>query len=123
MKWYLKVVKDNYANFNGRARRKELWMFVLFNMLISLALQIVVGMISPEAMLVAVGLYSLAVIVPSIAVAVRRLHDVGKSGWWYFIALVPLIGSIWLLVLFVTDGNKGANEFGEDPKANENLAA
>jgi uncharacterized membrane protein YhaH (DUF805 family) len=123
MKWYLKVVKDNYANFNGRARRKELWMFVLFNMLISLALQIVVGMISPEAMLVVVGLYSLAVIVPSIAVAVRRLHDVGKSGWWYFIALVPLIGSIWLLVLFVTDGNKGANEFGEDPKANENLAA
>lgn len=123
MNWYLKVVKDNYANFNGRARRKELWMFILFNMLISLALQIVVGMISPEAMLVVVGLYTLAVLVPSIAVAVRRLHDIGKSGWWYFIALVPLIGGIWLLVLFVTDGNKGANEFGEDPKADENIAA
>ena len=123
MNWYLKVVKDNYANFNGRARRKEYWMFILFNMLIYLTLQIVVGMISPEATLVAVGLYALAVLVPSIAVAVRRLHDTGKSGWWYFIALIPLIGQIWLLVLFVTDGNKGANEFGEDPKADENIAA
>ena len=122
MNWYLKVVKDNYANFNGRARRKEYWMFILFNMLIYLTLQIVVGMISPEATLVAVGLYALAVLVPSIAVAVRRLHDTGKSGWWYFIALIPLIGQIWLLVLFVTDGNKGANEFGEDPKATEEIA-
>ena len=122
MNWYLKVVKDNYANFNGRARRKEYWMFILFNMLIYLTLQIVVDMISPEATLVAVGLYTLALLVPSIAVAVRRLHDTGKSGWWYLIILIPLIGPIWLLVLFVTDGNKGANEFGEDPKATEEIA-
>lgn len=115
MEWYLKVLK-NYANFNGRARRKEFWMFILINFLISTGLQIILGMISPELMLIVVGLYSLGVLIPSIAVGVRRLHDINKSGWWYFIGLVPLIGGIWLLVLFATEGTSGENEYGHDPK-------
>ena len=82
MEWYLKVVKENYANFDGRARRKEYWMFVLFNVIISTIL----SMIEPTVYLI----YVLAILVPSIVVGVRRLHDVGKSGWFMFIALVPI---------------------------------
>ncbi|HAL57302.1 MAG TPA: DUF805 domain-containing protein [Bacteroidetes bacterium] len=115
MEWYLRVVKDNYANFKGRARRKEYWMFVLFNILfatVALIIDFVLG-----TYLLVYGLYLLAVIIPGIAVTVRRLHDVGKSGWWYFIALIPFIGAIWLLVLLCTDGNPGENNYGSSPKA------
>jgi uncharacterized membrane protein YhaH (DUF805 family) len=119
MNWYLKVLKQ-YADFNGRARRKEYWMFVLFNMIfgiVAIVLDNVLG-IAMEGIGYGplFGLYMLAMIIPSIAVEVRRLHDVGKSGWMIFIALIPLIGSIWLLVLFVTDGNPGENEYGLNPK-------
>ena len=108
MEWYLKVVKENYANFDGRARRKEYWMFALFNGIIS----VILSMIAPTVYLI----YLLAILVPSIAVGVRRLHDVGKSGWFMFIVLVPIIGSIWLLVLACTDGDSGDNEYGSNPK-------
>ena len=111
MEWYLKVVKENYANFDGRARRKEYWMFVLFNVIISTIL----SMIEPTVYLI----YVLAILVPSIAVGVRRLHDVGKSGWFMFIALVPIIGGIWLLILACTDGDSGDNEYGSNPKTEE----
>jgi len=114
MEWYLKVVRDNYANFKGRARRKEFWMFVLFNFIISFTLGIV-GYIIGTPLLS--NLYSLAIFIPSIAVAVRRLHDIGKSGWWLLIAFIPIIGFIWLIVLYATEGDSGPNEYGEDPKA------
>jgi len=114
MEWYLKVVKENYANFDGRARRKEYWMFVLFNVIISTIL----SMIEPTVYLI----YVLAILVPSIAVGVRRLHDVGKSGWFMFIALVPIIGGIWLLILACTDGDSGDNEYGSNPKTEEGVA-
>ncbi|WP_299679263.1 DUF805 domain-containing protein [uncultured Dokdonia sp.] len=126
MEWYLKVVRDNYANFDGRARRQEYWMFVLFNLLITLALYIPViigaAMESPTIMYIGIGLvviYALAVFVPSLAVVVRRLHDQGKSGWHYFIAFIPLIGGIWMLILMATEGTHGPNQYGEDPKAGE----
>jgi uncharacterized membrane protein YhaH (DUF805 family) len=119
MKWYLKVMKQ-YADFTGRARRQEYWMFVLFNIIFSAAAGMVDGMLgmrSPETGLGVIGgLYSLAVLVPSIAVGVRRLHDVGKSGWMLLIALIPIIGAIWLLVLFATDGQPGENKWGTNPK-------
>ena len=108
MEWYLKVVAENYANFEGRARRKEYWMFVLFNSIIS----VILNMIEPTVYLI----YVLAILVPSIAVLVRRLHDVRKSGWFMFIALIPIIGSIWLLILACTDGDSGDNEYGSNPK-------
>ena len=120
MNWYLKVLKQ-YADFNARARRKEYWMFALFNMIfggIAMGLDNILGIGFGE-----IGvygplyiLYTLAVFIPGLAVVVRRLHDVGKSGWMMLIALIPLIGAIWLLVLMLTDSNFGENEYGVNPK-------
>ncbi|MBJ6368100.1 DUF805 domain-containing protein [Snuella sedimenti] len=121
MKWYLKVVKDNYANFQGRARRKEYWMFTLFNAIFMIATAIVAGIIgqatdTPLFFLLYL-VYILGIIIPSLAVTVRRLHDIGKSGWYYLVGLIPFIGGIWLFVLLVTEGETGPNGYGPDPKA------
>ncbi len=124
MSWYLKVLK-NYAGFTGRARRMEYWMFVLFNVIFLIIASILDSLLginfgSGAGAAVGVGpiytIYALAVLIPSIAVAVRRLHDIGKSGWWIFISLIPLVGPIWLLVLYFTDSQPGANEYGPNPK-------
>ncbi len=115
MNWYLKVLKQ-YADFNGRARRKEYWMFFLINMIISYALAFFPLLIDLPELAIVSTLYSLALFLPSIAVGVRRLHDVGKSGWFFLIVLIPLIGAIWLLVLFCTDGDQGPNKWGVNPK-------
>lgn len=128
MNYYLKVLK-NYAVFRGRARRSEYWYFVLFNLIFLLLAAVIDNIIGTTfsfntmngMMHLPYGylymLYALAIVIPSLAVAVRRLHDVGKSGWFYFIALIPLVGAIWLIVLFCTEGNHGDNEYGPDPKA------
>ncbi len=119
MNWYLKVLKQ-YADFNGRARRKEYWMFVLFNTIFAF-----IAMILDNVLGIAIegvgygplyGLYALAVFIPGLAVGVRRLHDVGKSGWMMLIVLIPLIGAIWLLVLMATDSNPEENQYGGNPK-------
>jgi len=119
MKYYLHVLQ-NYANFSGRARRKEFWMFTLINFLITMgAFALDMALNSDPAsggFGIVQGLYTLIVLVPTLAVAVRRLHDVGKSGWFYFIVLIPLIGAIWLLVLFCSDSEYGPNKYGENPK-------
>ena len=123
MKWYLKVVRDNYANFEGRARREEYWMFALFNAIFSMLFYIpfIAGIVMESEALMMIGglllfLYVAALFLPSLAVVVRRLHDQGKSGTWYFIGFVPFIGGIWLLVLMVTEGTHGPNQYGPDPK-------
>ncbi len=121
MKWYLEVLKK-YAVFDGRARRKEYWMFTLFNILIAFALGVVdvmAGTVSAEALGMGLlgTLYSLAVLLPGLAVSVRRLHDVGKSGWWLFIILVPFVGAIVLFVFSVTDSDPQTNGYGPNPKA------
>jgi uncharacterized membrane protein YhaH (DUF805 family) len=108
MNWYLAVLKK-YAVFNGRARRSEYWYFVLFSTLISVALIILGALIHIEIL---DSLYSLAILVPSIAVGVRRMHDVNKSGWYL---LIP----IYNLILACTDGYNGPNEYGSDPKRPE----
>jgi uncharacterized membrane protein YhaH (DUF805 family) len=115
MEWYLKVVKENYANFKGRARRKEYWMFVLFNMLFAVATTAIDFVLGTFPLIYVI--YVLAIIIPSLAVFVRRMHDVGKSGWWFLIGFIPIIGAIWLLVLLCTDGNPGENSYGPSPKA------
>lgn len=124
MKWYIKVLKQ-YADFNGRARRKEFWMFTLINFIIIMALQTImmmVGGMNPEAGGIAMaimgllGLYSLAVFIPSLAVSVRRLHDTNRSGWWLLISLVPIIGAIVLIVFYVQNSQPGSNQYGENPK-------
>ena len=119
MNWYLKVLKQ-YADFSGRARRKEYWMFVLFNMIFAIVATILDNVLGIAMEGIGYGplygLYALAMLIPGLAVAVRRLHDVGKSGWMILIALIPLIGSIWFLVLMVTDSNAGENQYGQNPK-------
>jgi|TARA_B110000091_G_scaffold128038_1_gene137389 uncharacterized membrane protein YhaH (DUF805 family) len=119
MNWYLKVLKE-YANFNGRARRKEYWMFTLFNIIfggIAMILDSVFGIaIEGVGYGPLYGVYVLVLFIPGLAVAVRRLHDIGKSGWMILIALIPVIGAIWILVLMVTDSNPGENLYGANPK-------
>ena len=113
IEWYKKVVLENYANFNGRARRSEYWYFTLANVIATVVLAVVDSVIGIQIL---GSIYSLAVLVPGLAVAVRRLHDVNKSGWFYLLILLPVIGWIWLIVLFCTEGDKGTNEYGPDPK-------
>ena len=115
MDWYLDVLQNHYADFDGRARRKEFWMFVLFNILISLGITLIVGLVSDSLASLLSGLYSLAVLVPGIAVGVRRLHDTGKTGWLILLGLIPLINLV-LLYFFAIEGDPGPNEYGPDPK-------
>ncbi|GAB1855866.1 DUF805 domain-containing protein [Flavobacteriaceae bacterium MHTCC 0001] len=120
MNWYLKVVKDNYANFQGRARRKEFWMFYLFHIIFILVLAFIGGALSVESdsgiAFVAIGIYFLATIIPFLAVSVRRLHDTGKSGWYYLLTLIPYVGGIIMIVLMSQNGDVGKNQYGLDPK-------
>lgn len=119
MNYYLAVLKK-YADFSGRARRSEYWYFVLFYLIFAIALAVfdyILGTnIDPLPYGVFYFLYSLAMIIPSIAVGVRRLHDIGKTGLMYLIIFIPLIGAIWLIILFCIEGNEGDNKYGFDPK-------
>ncbi len=119
MNWYLKVLKQ-YADFGGRARRSEYWYFTLFSTIFAILAMILDNVLGIAIEGIGYGpiyiLYGLAMFVPGLAVLVRRLHDVGKSGWMYFIALIPIIGAIWLLVLLFTDSQQGDNNWGANPK-------
>ncbi|HEY2190834.1 MAG TPA: DUF805 domain-containing protein [Actinomycetospora sp.] len=126
MQWYLKALRQ-YADFSGRARRTEFWMFVLVNVIISVILGIIDSAIGTASLYAAGGtasyspgilggIYGLAVLIPSIAVTVRRLHDTDRSGWWFFIQLIPVVGAIVMLVFACLEGTRGPNRFGADPK-------
>ena len=118
MNYYLDVLKK-YAVFSGRARRREYRMFILINAIIVAAISAIDYIAGTKG---AIGtLYGFALIIPTLAVTVRRLHDIGKNGYWYFISLVPFIGSIWLLVLLCKDSEEGSNRFGENLKRNINI--
>ena len=110
---YKTVVLKKYAEFNGRARRREYWMFVLANFIVSVVLGIIANLIHASFLSV---IYLLAIIVPGIALSIRRMHDINKSGWWILVGLIPLIGWIWLIILAVQEGTKGPNTYGPDPK-------
>ncbi|WP_435971832.1 DUF805 domain-containing protein [Streptomyces sp. Qhu_M48] len=112
MNWYLDVIKK-YAVFSGRARRKEFWMFELFNIIIAIVLA-VIGVALDFSLLST--LYSLAVFLPSLGVTIRRLHDTNRSGWWILIGLIPLVGAIILIVFAATEGDQHENEHGPNPK-------
>lgn len=120
MNWFLVALKK-YATFSGRAQRAEYWYFILFYILIFVGLSIIDGIIgafSAEAGIgLLSGLYSLAILIPSLAVGARRLHDTGRSGWWLLIGIIPLIGPIILIVFFVQDSMSGDNLYGSNPKA------
>ena len=119
MNWYLAALKK-YATFEGRARRKEYWLFALFNVLVAFVAGIIDGLTGTFdeeiGMGLLGGLYALAVILPSIAVTVRRLHDTSRSGWWILISFVPILGVIVLFVFMVLDSTPGANSYGPNPK-------
>jgi uncharacterized membrane protein YhaH (DUF805 family) len=115
MNWYLEVLKK-YATFGGRARRTEFWMFTLINFIISAVLNIVQRSTGSTIVLVISVIYSLAVLIPGIAVTVRRLHDTGRSGGWWFIGLIPIVGWIILIVFCAQDSQPGPNQYGPNPK-------
>ena len=123
-KYYLDILTNKFADFNGRARRKEYWMWTLYCtiiLLISMALDNLFGL-TFELLGQDLGygwlylIFGIIQFIPGLAVVVRRLHDVGKSGWYYLIILIPLIGFIWILVLLCTDGVKEENKWGTNPK-------
>lgn len=120
MNWYLSVLK-NYATFSGRARRKEYWMFTLFNAIFYVTLSVLdalLGLVNYDNPFgILAPIYSLAVMLPGIAVGIRRLHDTGRSAWWLAISLVPLIGIIVLMVFMCLDSQAGENKYGANPKA------
>ena len=120
MSWFVEALKK-YAVFSGRSRRMEYWYFVLFVIIISTVLNIIDGLIGAYDRTAGVGLlssiFSLAILIPSIAVTVRRLHDTDRSGWWVLISLVPLIGWIVLLVFTVQDSTPDSNKYGPNPKS------
>lgn len=119
------AVTKNYANFEGRARRKEYWGSMLVYFILSIIVSMVVNLtflISEYLtyfLMVVASLIYLALIIPMLSITVRRLHDIDKSGWFYLVSLIPLIGGIWLLILLCTEGTRGENRFGADPKAAE----
>jgi uncharacterized membrane protein YhaH (DUF805 family) len=113
MEWYLKVLK-NYVVFQGRARRKEYWMFVLINSIISVILMVVEEFAGLSGVLS--GIYYLAVFLPSLALGIRRLHDTGRSGWWLLLGIIPFIGAIILIIFACQDSQPGDNQYGPNPK-------
>ena len=119
MNWFLVVLKK-YATFSGRAQRAEYWYFLLFSSLIVIALSVIDGMTGSynedTGWDLLSGLYSLAILLPSIAVGARRLHDTSRTGWWLLIGLIPVIGTIVLIVFFVLDSTPGDNAYGPNPK-------
>ncbi|MFK7735923.1 MAG: DUF805 domain-containing protein [Pirellulaceae bacterium] len=123
MNEFKKVVFENYANFQGRASRREYWMFFLCNIAVAVLLMIMDGVLLMTVGIAGLNLlYTLAVIIPGVAVTIRRLHDTGRSGWWILIGLVPLVGLL-LLYFMCVDSDPGANEYGENPKQFQSTAS
>ena len=113
MNWYLEVLR-NYATFSGRSRRMEYWMFALINAIIGLAISSI-EILAGGPGIIGV-LYGLAVFIPGIAVTVRRLHDINRSGWWLLILLIPLIGAVIILIFMIFDSQSNMNKYGNNPK-------
>ena len=120
MNYFIDCLTKKYACFSGRARRQEYWLFVLFNFIASTILKFIAGALISMTGLAVLAiiplLYSLAVLIPGFAVLFRRLHDTGRSGWWWLIGFIPLIGIIVLIVFCCLDSQPGDNQYGPNPK-------
>ena len=114
MNYFISCIRDKYCCFDGRARRKEYWMFVLFNFIASFVVGFIDGFLGMQGIIQ--GLYGLAVFLPGLGVTVRRLHDTDRSGWTLLLLLIPLIGAIILFIFECMDGTPGENRFGPNPK-------
>lgn len=108
-------LRQKYMDFSGRAARSEYWYYILAYFIGSIVVSIVGGLFGENTQTVLLGIYSLALLLPTLAVAVRRLHDLDKSGWWILIGLIPLIGGLILLFFYVQKGTAGPNRYGSDP--------
>ena len=115
MSWFIEALKK-YAVFSGRARRKEYWMFALFVGIIYAVLAIIAIASKTPALFVLLAIFYVGILLPALAVGVRRLHDTGRSGWWLLFGLVPLVGGITLLVFSCSDSQPGENKYGPNPK-------
>lgn len=128
MDW-LPLALKKYAQFHGRSRRREFWMFILFCIIVYIIAMILDNLfgITFEMLGQDMGygpIYTLAVLalfVPNLAVGIRRLHDIDKSGWYILVNLIPIIGNIWFLVMMITEGTKGTNQYGPDPKGDDGI--
>jgi uncharacterized membrane protein YhaH (DUF805 family) len=114
MNWFLDVIQNKYAQFDGRARREEYWMYFLFYILIDIAVSIVGYVLHMKFLS---SIFGLGLLIPTIAVAARRLHDINRSGWWQLLALIPIIGWIIVLIWYVTDSDSESNQYGPNPKS------
>jgi len=126
MSWFI-LAWQRATDFSGRSRRKEYWFFNLFNGIVAVFLILFAVPFSAheKPSMLPLGclfVYSLVIVVPGLSVTIRRLHDIGKSGWWYFIAFVPLVGGLILFVFTLLDSEPYANQWGLDPKAAERAA-
>lgn len=120
MNYFIDCLTKKYACFSGRARRQEYWLFFLFNLIASIIIGVIAGVLVRVTNVTAFAflgtIYNLAVLIPGFAVFVRRMHDIGKSGWWWLIAFIPLIGIIVLIVFCCLDSQPGENQYGPNPK-------
>ena len=120
MNYYIDCITKKYVCFSGRARRKEYWMFTLFNAIVAFIVGLISGILARATDVAAFAflgtIYNLAVILPAMGVLIRRLHDIGKSGWWWLIGLVPFVGWIVILVFCCLDSQPGENQYGPNPK-------
>ena len=117
--YWKKVVFENYLNFTGRARRAEFWWYFLANLIITVVLNIIDAAIGSGSGFyggILTGIYGLAVLLPGLAVGIRRLHDADKSGWWLLLVFIPIVGIIVLIVFWATDGTRGTNQYGVSEK-------
>lgn len=126
MSWFVTAVKK-YAVFSGRSRRREYWYFGLFYLIFYVVLAIVDGITGSfdfrSGLGLFTGIWTLALLIPSIAVSVRRLHDTGRRGWWILLGIIPVIGAIILIVFLAQDSEAGTNRFGPNPKSPERSVA
>ena len=120
MNYFIDCLTKKYACFSGRARRQEYWLFFLFNLIASIIIGVIAGVLVRVTNVTAFAflgtIYNLAVLIPGFAVFVRRMHDIGKSGWWWLIGFIPLIGIIVLIVFCCLDSQPGENQYGPNPK-------
>ena len=120
MNYFIDCLTKKYACFSGRARRQEYWLFFLFNLIASIIINVIGGVLAGatgvEAFAYLGAIYSLAFLIPGFAVFCRRMHDTGRSGWWWLIGLIPFVGVIVLLVFCCLDSQPGENQYGPNPK-------
>jgi len=109
--YFIDVLKNHYVDFNGRASRKQYWMYILFYVILSIIVGIIGGILGDTINGILSVLLNLGLLLPSLSIGVRRLHDTDRSGWWYLIAFLPVIGGLVLLVFMLLPGTEGANRF------------